>query len=77
MRAHVRGGFTQRAPGSRALRWLVKLPSRALGFELALCQLSCQKEAEQPECVCVCVRFTILSVFAEADKCFRAFCSLK
>lgn len=39
------GGFTQQAAGSRALQWLVKAPSRALGFELAFCQPSCQREA--------------------------------
>lgn len=51
----VCGGFTQRAPGSRALQWLVKTPSRALGFELAFCQPSCQREAGNTERVCVCV----------------------
>lgn len=55
MCVHVCRGFTQRAPGSRALRWLVKPPSRALGFELAFCQLSSQKEADQPEGVCVMI----------------------
>lgn len=50
------GGFTQRAPGSRALQWLVKTPSRALGFELAFCQPSCQREAGNTERVCVCYK---------------------
>lgn len=52
----VCGGFTQRAPGSRALQWLVKTPSRALGFELAFCQPSCQREAGNTERVCVCYK---------------------
>lgn len=47
--------FTQRASAWRALRWLVRQPSRALGFELAFCQCSCQKEAGNPECVCSCI----------------------
>lgn len=47
--------FAQRASGWRALRWLVKRPSRALGFELAFCQSSCQKEAGNIQNVCVCV----------------------
>lgn len=51
----VRAAFTQRAPGSRALQWLVKTPSRALGFELAFCQASCQEEAATlADCECVC-----------------------
>ena len=66
MRVHVCGGFTQRGPGWRALRWLVKPPLRAFGFELAFCQLSCQKEAEQPERERVCVS---VSYFCEG--CFR------
>uniref|UniRef100_H3CDB9 ArfGAP with GTPase domain, ankyrin repeat and PH domain 1 n=1 Tax=Tetraodon nigroviridis TaxID=99883 RepID=H3CDB9_TETNG len=61
-RVRVSGGLAQRAPGSRALWWLVKPPSRALGFELAFCQLSCQKEAEQPTS----------PVLVKADKRFRA-----
>jgi len=51
----VCGGFTQRAPGSRALQWLVKTPLRALGFELAFCQASCQKEAGNTDRLNVCV----------------------
>lgn len=47
---------TRGPPHSRALQWLVKTPSRALGFELAFCQASCQREAGPlTDRVCVCV----------------------
>lgn len=69
------GEFTQQAPGSRALRWLVKTPSRALGFELAFCQPSCQREAgtlrEQVcvlwDCVCTIRVCSCTSIFVRTN----------